>query len=189
MPFEFLPQKIKDVILVKPKVFGDNRGFFMETYKKSDFFENGITVEFNQDNHSRSKKGVLRGLHFQTQHTQGKLVRCTEGEVWDVAVDLRKGSPTYGQWEGIYLSAENKRQFYVPEGFAHGFLVLSDEAVFNYKCTNLYAPEYDSGLLWNDPDVGIEWPLEGIDEIILSEKDKKQPTLKELDLPFEYKGE
>ena len=127
-----------------------------------------------------AKKGVLRGLHFQTKHTQGKLVRVTQGEVWDVAVDLRKGSPTFGQWEGVYLSAENKRQFYVPEGFAHGFVVLSDEAVFNYKCTDFYAPEYDSGLLWNDKDVNVEWPLEGIEEIILSEKDKKQKTLKEI---------
>ena len=161
----------------------------MESYNRRDFVEAGLDMRFVQDNESKSKKGVLRGMHVQTKFTQGKLVRVIQGEVYDVAVDLRKGSPTYGQWEGILLSAENKKQFYVPEGFAHGFLVLSDEAVFNYKCTNLYEPEYDSGLLWNDPEVGIEWPLEGIDKIILSEKDKKQPRLNELDLPFTYKGE
>lgn len=187
--FNFIETKIKDLYIIEPKVFGDDRGYFMETYNKKAFEEAGLDMVFVQDNESKSKKGVLRGMHFQTKFTQGKLVRCTQGEVYDVAVDLRKGSPTYGQWEGVLLSAENKRQFYVPEGFAHGFLVLSDEAVFNYKCTNLYAPEYDGGLLWNDPEVGIEWPLDGIDEIILSKKDKKQPTLKELDLPFEYKGE
>lgn len=182
-------EKIEGLFEIQPKIFGDARGYFLETYSEKDFFEAGLKMKFVQDNQSKSSKGVLRGLHFQTQHPQGKLVRALEGKVYDVAVDLRKGSPTYGQWEGVLLSAENKRQFYVPEGFAHGFLVLSDEAVFNYKCTNLYAPEYDGGLLWNDPDVGIEWPLEGIDEIILSEKDKVQPRLKELDLPFEYKGE
>ena len=159
----------------------------MESYNKKDFEAAGLTMEFVQDNESKSKKGVLRGMHFQTKHTQGKLVRVTEGAVYDVAVDLRKGSPTFGMWEGVLLTSENKKQFYVPEGFAHGFLVLSDTATFNYKCTDFYAPEYDSGLLWNDPDVGIEWPLEGIEEILLSEKDKKQKTLKELDIPFEYK--
>lgn len=182
--FNFIETKIKDLYIIEPKVFGDDRGYFMESYNRRDFVEAGLDMVFVQDNESKSKKGVLRGMHFQTKFTQGKLVRATQGEVYDVAVDLRKDSPTYGQWEGVFLSAENKRQFYVPEGFAHGFLVLSDEAVFNYKCTNLYAPEYDGGLLWNDPDVGIEWPLDGIDEIILSEKDKNQKTLKELDLPF-----
>ena len=182
--------EIPDVLIFEPKVFGDDRGYFMESYSQKDFAEAGLTMTFVQDNESKSRKGVLRGLHFQTKHTQGKLVRVTQGEVWDVAVDLRKGSPTYGQWEGVYLSAENKRQFYVPEGFAHGFVVTSDEAVFNYKCTDFYAPEYDSGLLWNDVDVAIEWPLEGIEELLLSEKDKKQKTLKELtDLPFVYEGE
>ena len=185
--FNFIETKIKDLYIIEPKVFGDNRGYFMESYSKKDFAEAGLTMEFVQDNESRSKKGVLRGLHFQTKYTQGKLVRCTEGEVWDVAVDLRKGSPTYGMWEGVHLSAENKRQFYVPEGFAHGFLVLSDVATFNYKCTNFYAPEYDGGVLWNDEEIGIKWPLEGIEEILLSEKDKNQKKLKELDLPFEYK--
>ncbi|MEN8433517.1 dTDP-4-dehydrorhamnose 3,5-epimerase [Clostridium septicum] len=184
--FKFIETKIKDLYIIEPKVFGDNRGYFMETYSKKDFFEAGLTMEFVQDNESKSKKGVLRGMHFQTKYTQGKLVRVTSGEVYDVAVDLRKGSPTYGQWEGVLLTQENKRQFYVPEGFAHGFLVVSDEAVFNYKCTDFYAPEYDSGLLWNDPDVGIEWPLDGIENILLSEKDKVQKTLKELEVPFIY---
>lgn len=186
--FKFIETKIKDLYIIEPKVFGDERGYFMETYSEKAFEEAGLTMKFVQDNESKSKKGVLRGLHFQTKHTQGKLVRVTQGEVWDVAVDLRKGSPTFGQWEGVHLSAENKRQFYVPEGFAHGFVVLSDKAVFNYKCTDFYAPEYDSGLLWNDKDVNVEWPLEGIEEIILSEKDKKQKTLKELDIPFVYEG-
>ncbi|TDT52014.1 dTDP-4-dehydrorhamnose 3,5-epimerase [Fonticella tunisiensis] len=187
--FNFIETKIQGLYIIEPKVFGDQRGYFMESYNKKDFFDAGLKMEFVQDNESKSKKGVLRGLHFQTKHTQGKLVRVTKGKVFDVAVDLRKGSPTFGQWEGVILSDENKRQFYIPEGFAHGFLVLSDEAVFNYKCTDFYAPEYDSGLLWNDPDVAIEWPLEGIEEILLSEKDKRQKTLKELDIPFEYKGE
>ena len=184
--FKFIETKIKDLYIIEPTVFGDERGYFMETYSKKDFFEAGLTMEFVQDNESKSRKGVLRGLHFQTQKTQGKLVRVTNGAVYDVAVDLRKGSPTYGQWEGVLLTSENKKQFYVPEGFAHGFLVVSDEATFNYKCTNFYAPEYDGGVLWNDSEIGVEWPLEGIDEILLSEKDKNQKTLKELDLPFVY---
>lgn len=187
--FNFRKTKIKDLYIIEPKVFGDNRGYFIESYNRKNFLDAGLDMVFVQDNESKSKKGVLRGMHFQTKYTQGKLVRVTQGEVYDVAVDLRKGSATYGQWEGVLLSSENKRQFYIPEGFAHGFLVLSDEAVFSYKCTNLYAPEYDGGLLWNDPEVGIEWPLDGIDEIILSEKDKRQPRLNELYLPFEYKGE
>ena len=178
--FNFIKTKIKDLYIIEPKVFGDDRGYFMESYNKKDFEEAGLDMVFVQDNESKSKKGVLRGMHFQTKHTQGKLVRVTSGEVYDVAVDLRKDSPTFGQWEGVLLSAENKRQFYVPEGFAHGFLVLSEEAVFNYKCTDYYTPEYDCGLLWNDADVNIQWPLETIDEVILSEKDKKQYTFKEV---------
>ena len=187
--FKFIETKIRDLYIVEPVVLGDARGYFMETYNKEEFYQAGLNMDFVQDNESKSKKGVLRGLHFQTKHAQGKLVRVTEGAVYDVAVDLRKGSPTFGQWEGILLTSENKKQFYVPEGFAHGFLVVSDEAVFNYKCTDYYAPEFDSGLLWNDPEVGIEWPLDGVKEILLSEKDKVQKTLKELDIPFEYKGE
>ena len=182
--FSFIETKIKDLYIIEPRVFGDDRGYFMESYNRNDFVAAGLDMTFVQDNESKSKKGVLRGLHFQTKHTQGKLVRVTQGEVYDVAVDLRKDSLTYGMWEGVILSAENKRQFYVPEGFAHGFLVLSDEAVFNYKCTDFYAPEYDGGLLWNDSDIGIKWPLDKIEEILLSEKDKNQPRLKELDLPF-----
>jgi dTDP-4-dehydrorhamnose 3,5-epimerase len=185
--FKFLETKLKDLYIIEPAVFGDTRGYFMEIYNKKDFFEAGLTMEFVQDNESKSKKGVLRGMHFQTKHTQGKLVRVTEGEVFDVAVDLRIGSPTFGQWEGVLLSSENKRQFYIPEGFAHGFLVLSDTAIFNYKCTDFYYPEYDSGLLWNDEEVGINWPLDRIEEILLSEKDKKQKKLSELDIPFVYK--
>ncbi|WP_404814563.1 dTDP-4-dehydrorhamnose 3,5-epimerase [Clostridium estertheticum] len=180
--------KIDGVYIIEPKVFGDNRGYFMETYNKNDFFDAGLKMEFVQDNESKSKKGVLRGLHFQTKHTQGKLVRVTKGQVFDVAVDLRKGSSTFGKWEGVILTDENKKQFYVPEGFAHGFLVLSDEAVFNYKCTDYYAPKYDSGVLWNDEDIAIEWPLDGIEEILLSDKDKIQKGLKDLEISFEYKG-
>ncbi|MBU3213963.1 dTDP-4-dehydrorhamnose 3,5-epimerase [Clostridium estertheticum] len=186
--FNFIETKIDGVYIIEPKVFGDNRGYFMETYNKNDFFEAGLKMEFVQDNESKSKKGVLRGLHFQTKHTQGKLVRVTKGQVFDVAVDLRKGSATFGKWEGVIITDENKKQFYVPEGFAHGFLVLSDEAVFNYKCTDYYAPKYDSGVLWNDEDIAIEWPLDGIEEILLSEKDKVQKRLKDLEISFEYKG-
>ncbi len=177
--FNFVETSIKGLYIIEPKVFGDSRGYFMESYSKRDFFEAGLTMEFVQDNESKSKKGVLRGLHFQTKHIQGKLVRVVQGEVFDVVVDMRDGSPTFGLWEGVLLTADNKKQFYVPEGFAHGFLVVSDEAVFQYKCTDYYAPEYDGGVLWNDPDIGIEWPLEGIDEVLLSDKDKAQQTLKE----------
>ena len=182
--FNFIETKIKDLYIIEPKVFGDSRGYFIETYNKDDFFEAGLTLEFVQDNESKSKKGVLRGLHFQTKHTQGKLVRVTEGQVFDVAVDLRKNSPTFGKYEGVILTDENKKQFYVPEGFAHGFLVISEVAVFNYKCTDYYAPEYDSGILWNDEDIDIEWPLESIKEIILSDKDKIQRKLKDLKVLF-----
>jgi dTDP-4-dehydrorhamnose 3,5-epimerase len=180
--FNFNKTKIDGVYIIEPKLFGDNRGYFMETYNKEHFAEAGLNMTFVQDNESKSSKGVLRGLHFQRKHSQGKLVRVTKGEVFDVAVDLRTGSPTYGHWEGVILSEENKKQFYIPEGFAHGFLVLSDETVFNYKCTDFYSPEYDGGVMWNDPDINIEWPLDGIENILLSEKDKDHPSLKELDL-------
>ena len=186
-----IPTTIKGLCIIEPQVFGDARGYFIESYSEADFAEAGLTMKFVQDNESRSKKGVLRGLHFQTQHTQGKLVRVVEGEVYDVAVDLREGSPTFGKWEGVLLTAENKRQFYVPEGFAHGFLVVSEYATFQYKCTDYYAPEYDGGIRWNDPEVGIEWPLEGIEEVLLSDKDKKQPFLKafiEKGNPFKLEG-
>ncbi|RDY27412.1 dTDP-4-dehydrorhamnose 3,5-epimerase [Romboutsia weinsteinii] len=180
--FNFIETKIKDLYIIEPKVYEDVRGYFMESYNKKDFKEAGLNMEFVQDNESKSKKGVLRGMHFQTKYSQGKLVRVTQGEVYDVAVDLRKYSPTYGMWEGVLLSAENKRQFYVPEGFAHGFLVLSDVAVFNYKCTNYYAPEYEGGFLWDDEDVKINWPLDEIEEVLLSEKDKKHCSFKDLNL-------
>lgn len=172
---------IKDLIVIEPTVFGDNRGFFMESYSRKDFAEIGMDIEFVQDNHSKSKKGVLRGLHFQTQHVQGKLVRVTAGAVLDVAVDLRKDSPTFGKYYLVELTAENKKMFYIPPGFAHGFLTLEDNTEFLYKCTDYYAPEFDSGILWNDSEVGIEWNFEqyGLSEseVLLSEKDKLQQTL------------
>lgn len=166
---------IDGVVIVEPAVFGDRRGYFMETYNEREFAEAGIENRFVQDNQSCSGRGVLRGLHFQKTHQQAKLVRVVSGEVFDVAVDLRDGSPTYGKWEGVLLSAENKRQFLIPRGFAHGFAVLSDRAEFCYKCDDFYHPEDEGGLLWNDPDIGIEWPIG--DEPILSEKDKKHPRL------------
>ena len=184
--FNFNKTKIDGVYIIETKVFGDSRGYFTETYNKEQFDEAGLNMTFVQDNESKSSKGVLRGLHFQKKHSQGKLVRATKGEVFDVAVDLRTESPTYGQWEGVILNDENKKQFYIPEGFAHGFLVLSDEAVFNYKCTDLYSPEYDGGVMWNDCDINIEWPLDVIESVQLSEKDKVHPNLKDLDLS-EYK--
>lgn len=187
--FNFIETKLKDLYIIEPTIFGDSRGYFMETYNKREFLEAGLDMEFVQENESKSKKGVLRGLHFQTENVQGKLVRVAFGEVYDVAVDLRIGSPTYGLWEGVILSSENKRQFYVPEGFAHGFLVLSNEAVFNYMCTNYYNADYEGGILWNDKDINIEWPLDKVDSVILSEKDKKLLKLSELDLQFKYRGE
>lgn len=182
--FIFEKTSIEDLYIVKPKVFHDNRGYFMETYSKKAFFENGLTMEFVQDNESFSTKGVLRGLHFQTKHSQGKLVRVIHGKIFDVAVDLRKDSPTYLKWEGVYLSGENKTQFYIPEGFAHGFLVLSNEVTFNYKCSDFYHPEYDSGIRWNDETIGIKWPLDKIEEVILSDKDKEQQFVSEFNSPF-----
>lgn len=181
--FKFNKTKIDGLYIIEPKLYGDNRGYFMETYSEREFFENGLTMKFVQDNQSKSKKGVLRGLHFQTEHSQGKLVRVIQGEVFDVAVDLRPGSKTFGQWEGVTLTAENNLQFYIPEGFAHGFLVLSDEALFTYKCSDFYHPEFDGGIQWNDPDVNIQWPLDGIEEILLSDKDKNLKALKEAALP------
>jgi len=184
MGFTFTKTGIEDLYVIEPKVFGDNRGYFMETYNYEEFKAAGLDMVFVQDNQSMSTKGVLRGLHFQTKHTQGKLVRVIKGAVFDVAVDLRKGSETYGKWYGVLLTEENKKQFYVPEGFAHGFLVTSDEAEFVYKCTDFYHPEFDCGLLWNDPEINIEWPTDGIDEILLSEKDKVQKKLSELEIAF-----
>lgn len=173
--FNFIKTSIDGVIIVEPTAYGDSRGYFMETYQREDFINGGIDVEFVQDNQSMSVKGVLRGLHFQIKHSQSKLVRCIKGEVFDVAVDLREGSPTFGKWEGVILSAENKRQFFIPKGFAHGFLVLSDEAEFVYKVDDFYHPNDESGLMWNDPDIGIEWPIPENFEIKLSDKDKVHP--------------
>lgn len=163
---------IKGLYEIEPKVFGDERGYFMETYNKIDFEEAGLKMNFVQDNQSMSVKGVLRGLHYQKEHPQGKLVRVIKGTVFDVAVDLRKGSPTFGKWHGVELSEENKKQFYIPEGFAHGFLVLSDTAEFCYKCTDFYHPEDEGGLAWNDPEIGIEWPFEENMVICLSFRDR-----------------
>jgi len=178
MPFEFKRLEIPDVILIKPKVFEDERGFFMETYKKEDFERAGIRGEFVQDNHSRSKYGVLRGLHFQKEpYAQAKIVRCIRGVIYDVAVDLRGNSPTFGKYVGVILSEFNKYQLYIPRGFAHGFVVLSDVAEVVYKVDNVYAPDYDAGVIWNDPDIGIDWPIE---EPVISKKDQKLPTLREL---------
>ena len=176
------PTSIPDVFIIEPKVFGDERGFFFESFNQKVFTEKtGIISEFVQDNHSRSAQGVLRGLHYQIQQTQGKLLRVVAGEIFDVAVDMRKSSPTFGQWVGCILSSENKRQFWVPPGFAHGFLVTSDTADVLYKTTDYYAPQYERSLLWNDPDVGIEWPLNGITPI-LSAKDQEGQLLKTADL-------
>ena len=179
MPFEFEKLEIKDVILVKPKVFGDNRGFFLESYKKSEFFGNGITAEFNQDNHSKSTAHVLRGLHYQeSPYGQAKLVRCGRGRIYDVAVDIRPQSETFGQYVKVELSQENKHMLYIPEGFAHGFVVLSDEAELLYKASGEYNADADRGLLWCDEDINIGWEIDF--EPILSEKDKNQPKLKEV---------
>lgn len=180
--FTFTETKIKGVYIIDVKTYGDNRGYFMETYKEEDFAAAGLDYRFVQDNQSSSRKGVLRGLHFQKTFPQAKLVRVLKGEVFDVAVDLRKGSETYGQWVGVLLSEDNHRQFMIPRGFAHGFVVVSDHAEFAYKCDEKYHPEDEGGILWNDPDVGVEWPDVG--EVILSEKDKKNPTLAECKMEF-----
>ena len=192
--FEKQETGIDDLYVIKPTVFEDNRGFFMETYSKRDFEEIGINSEFVQDNHSKSTKGVLRGLHFQKEYPQSKLVRVVKGEVYDVAVDLRKDSKTYGKYYGVVLSEENKLQFFIPKGFAHGFLVLSEEAEFTYKCDDIYNHEAEGGLKFDDPDVGIEWPMGDLkkEDLITSEKDAKWPSLQELkqtDLFKNIKGE
>ena len=187
MPFTFKRLEIPAVILVEPEVFEDGRGFFMETYKMPDFTAVGIKSDFVQENHSRSSKGVLRGLHYQNPpFAQGKLVRVVRGAVFDVAADIRKGSPTWGKWLGIILSEENKNILYVPESFAHGFCVLSEIAEVIYKTTNVYSPESEAGIIWNDVDLNIGWPVK---EPILSEKDKKLPALKNADIRFYYAEE
>lgn len=179
MPFIFDKTKIQDVILIKPKVFGDDRGFFIETYKKSDFVQNGISVDFVQDNHSRSTKGVLRGLHYQMPpKMQAKLVRCVRGKIFDVVVDIRKNSKTFGKWIGFELSEENKHMLYIPVGFAHGFIALSDDTEILYKTSNEFCLELDRGIRWDDPGLNIDW---GIDfNPLISYKDTKHPFLKDL---------
>ena len=169
--------KLSDCIIIEPKVYGDDRGFFLETFQAERYATVGITLPFVQDNHSRSSKGVLRGLHFQKTKPQGKLVRVVRGEVYDVAVDIRLGSPTYGRWEAVVLSEDNKKQFWVPPGFAHGFMVISDFADFEYKCTDYYDPTDEGSLLWNDPDLNIPWPIKSP---LLSEKDALAPLLANL---------
>jgi dTDP-4-dehydrorhamnose 3,5-epimerase len=182
MPFKFDSLGIAGLILIKPQVFGDDRGFFLELYKHSDFSLNGIEEHLVQDNYSRSTKGVLRGLHYQKNpKAQGKLVTCMKGRIFDVAVDIRKGSPWFGKWAGVELSEENKQLLYVPPGFAHGFQVLTDAAEVLYKCTDEYSPADDRGIIWNDPDINIAWPL---NDTILSGKDKVHPRLRDADNNF-----
>jgi len=175
--FTFTSTGIEGVIVIDCKSYGDERGSFMETYKRPDFVASGIDAEFVQDNQSSSVQGVLRGLHFQIEHPQAKLVRVVEGTVFDVAVDIRPDSPTYGKWEGVVLSAENRRQFYIHRGLAHGFYVMSEHATFVYKCDDVYHPGVEGGIMWNDPAIGIEWPLIEGAPVILSDKDRKHPPL------------
>lgn len=178
---KIIPTEIPDLLIIEPQVFGDDRGFFYESFNERAFKDKTeLLVHFVQDNHSRSLKNVLRGLHYQIQQPQGKLVRVVVGEVFDVAVDIRSGSPTFGKWQGCLLTAENKRLFWIPEGFAHGFLVLSDAAEFLYKTTDYYAPQYERTILWNDPDLAIDWPIQ--DEPILSKKDQAGKLFKEAEV-------
>ena len=183
MPFQFKKLEIPDVVLIQAKKYGDLRGFFMETYKKSEFIANGISDRFVQDNFSHSQRGVLRGLHYQKHPAaQAKLVTVFSGEVFDVAVDIRKGSPTFGKWTGVILSAERAGMLYIPVGFAHGFCVISETADFTYKVSAEYSPENEGGIAWNDPDIGIKWPV-AVPK--LSERDKNMPLLKDADVPFQ----
>ena len=187
MNFEFEPQAIPEVILVKPRIFGDDRGFFLESYKEENFKANGIPVDFMQDNRSRSSKGTLRGLHYQLDpFAQAKLFSVVRGEVIDVAVDIRKGSPTYGKWVSAILSDENQHQLYIPEGFAHGFYVRSEIADVSYKVNAPYSPEHDSGIRWNDPTIGVDWQIESSEEPLLSPKDDQLAFLEEANNNFEY---
>jgi dTDP-4-dehydrorhamnose 3,5-epimerase len=184
MPFRFTPTVIPDVMVIEPRVFSDARGFFMETYKRSEFVAQGITEVFAQCNHSKSSRGILRGLHFQNPpKAQGKLIRAIGGEIYDVAVDIRKGSPTFGQWVAVELSAESKRMLYVPAGFAHGFCVTSEDAEIQYMTTDEYAPEFEGGVIWNDPELEIRWPIA---EPMLSPRDRDWPCLREADNNFRY---
>ena len=176
---DFLDTPLPEVKLLRPQVHGDHRGFFMETWRRQDFIDAGIDADFVQDNHSKSSRGILRGLHYQVHDPQGKLVRAVAGSIFDVAVDLRRSSPRFGQWYGVELSAENKQLLWVPPGFAHGFYVLSDTAEVCYKCTTYYQPAHDRSLAWNDPDIGVAWPLHG--EVGLSDKDRQAPRLRDAD--------
>lgn len=180
--FNVIKTDIEGLVVLEPKVFGDNRGYFMETYNQKDFDEAGLHYNFVQDNQSHSTKGVLRGLHFQKTHPQAKCVRVLDGEVYDVAIDLRKGSPTYGKYFGVVLSGENKKIFMIPRGFAHGFLVLSEQATFTYKCDDFYHPEDEGGIIWNDPDVNVAWPK--VENVLLSAKDQVLPRLKDIKIEF-----
>lgn len=180
---EIQPTALKEVLIIHPRVFSDNRGFFFESYNEKEFYEAGIDVQFVQDNHSRSIKNTLRGLHYQINPGQGKLIRTVAGEIFDVAVDIRWNSPTFGKWICVNLSAENKNQLYVPVGFAHGFCVISEYAEVVYKCTDYYSPKDERGIMWNDPQIGIQWP---ITEPLLSERDKKHPHLLDIDRDFIY---
>ena len=184
---EVIKTEIEGVLIIEPKVFGDDRGYFFESFNAKEFAEKtGMDINFVQDNESKSRYGVLRGLHFQLPpYTQSKLVRCVKGKVLDVAVDIRKGSPTYGKYAMCELTEENHRQFFVPKGMAHGFVVLSEEAVFQYKCDEFYHPEAEGAIAWNDPEIGIEWPVK-VEEVLLSEKDKHHPCLKDFDSLFVF---
>jgi len=177
-----IPTEIPDVIIIEPQVFKDERGFFVETWNRNKFKEIGIDHDFVQDNHSKSPRGTLRGLHYQIQHSQGKLVRVISGEVFDIAVDIRKSSSTFGKWVGVTLSAENKKMLWIPPGFAHGFYVTSETAEFTYKCTDFYAPEYERSIRWDDPDIRIDWPIIGDKAPLLSPKDKNGSAFKNADL-------
>ena len=195
MPFSISECPIKGLYEIQPRVFGDQRGYFLETYSQKDFAAAGLAMTFVQDNQSLSSRGVLRGLHFQKRHSQGKLVRAMAGTVYDVAVDLRTGSATFGKWHGVVLSAEKQNQFYIPEGFAHGFAVLSETALFAYKCTDFYHPEDEGGLMWNDPAIGIDWQaavkaagLDGVQEFQLSEKDTRHPAFQLAGRYFDMDG-
>src|SRR5574343_1502207 len=186
MPYTVTPTAIPDVLVLEPKVFGDARGFFFESFNARDFAQaTGLNVEFVQDNHSKSAQGVLRGLHYQIEHPQGKLVRVTQCEVFDVAVDLRQSSPTFGQWVGERLSADNKRQLWIPPGFAHGFLTLSDTAEFLYKTTDYWSPEHERAILWNDATLNIDWPLNGM-QPTLAAKDTAAATISAAEIPLGF---
>lgn len=187
--FKFTDSPISGLLIIEPKAFGDDRGFFMEFYNKDEFAKDGFTEPFVQHNHSRSKKGVVRGLHYQIHPAaMGKLVKCTRGSIFDVGVDIRKGSPTFGQWYGEVLTGDNHKMLYFPPGFAHGFLSLADETDVIYACTGVFSPENERAILWNDPAIGIKWPLGEVEKVIVSERDQKHPGLKNADTNFVYKS-